>query len=496
MNGSNDANGIRIGWEQADITPGETVVIEGQFPARLSEGVLDPLMAAVLVMDSGDDHVIFVGCDLIYISDELQDAVRMHLQLENDCTGDLDRLDPMKVILNATHTHTGPGNMGRYEQSGNGLDSGIDLGAMNVKQYVAFAAERISEAVKRAWMSRTNGGLAYGLDYAVIGRNRRWVDEDHRGTMYGLNETTIDQFRHFEGTEDHSLNLMATYHSDGSLTGLVVNVPCPSQETESLFMISADWWHETRAELRRRFGESLFILPQCSAAGELTSHLMMEQKANERMQRLLGRSARQEVACRIADAVGRILPYISQEIDERPIVSHDVQTVRLSAQQLTGEDLDYTKQMVEQNKAAYEKELQKLKSHPELLEESRWYLPVTSASRTMNWHQNVLDRYERIQSDPYMPFEIHVIRVGDIAFATNPFECYLDFGLQIKLRSKAVQTFLVQLAGAGTYLPSPRSVAHGGYGSTPASNPVGAQGGQQLVDHTVSKLQELWLEKE
>jgi len=52
------------------------------------------------------------------------------------------------------------------------------------------------------------------------------------------------------------------------LSGLVVNVPCPSQVSEQEYQVSADFWHDTRQELRRRFGEHLFVLPQCAAAGD------------------------------------------------------------------------------------------------------------------------------------------------------------------------------------------------------------------------------------
>src|SRR5690606_12871043 len=90
------------------------------------------------------------------------------------------------------------------------------------------------------------------------------------------------------------------------------------------------------------------------------------------------------------------------------------------------------------------------------------------------------------------PISMHFLRLGDIAFATQPFECYLDYGMQIKARSPAIQTFLIQLAGSGTYLPSPRSLMGGGYGSTPASNPIGAEGRQQLVGAHVRGIYELW----
>ena len=85
-----------------------------------------------------------------------------------------------------------------------------------------------------------------------------------------------------------------------------------------------------------------------------------------------------------------------------------------------------------------------------------------------------------------------MVRLGDVAFATNPFEYYLDYGIQIKAKSPATQTFLVQLAGSGSYVSSPRAIAGGGYGSQPQSNPVGAEGGGMLRKKTSEFIAELW----
>ena len=63
--------------------------------------------------------------------------------------------------------------------------------------------------------------------------------------------------------------------------------------------------------------------------------------------------------------------------------------------------------------------------------------------------RRVVERYEEQQRQPGLPMELHVIRLGDIAFATNTFELFLDYGLRIITRSPAVQTFLVQLSAGG-----------------------------------------------
>lgn len=74
------------------------------------------------------------------------------------------------------------------------------------------------------------------------------------------------------------------------------------------------------------------------------------------------------------------------------------------------------------------------------------------------------------------PIEIHAVRLGDVAIVTNPIEPYLDYGIRMKGRSPAVQTFVVELAGSASYLPTERAVRRGGYGAIAKTSVVGPQG--------------------
>ncbi len=54
---------------------------------------------------------------------------------------------------------------------------------------------------------------------------------------------------------------------------------------------------------------------------------------------------------------------------------------------------------------------------------------------------------------------VHIVRIGNCAFSTNPFELYIEYGMRIKARSKAEYTFTAQLTEAsGGYLPTPFAV--------------------------------------
>jgi hypothetical protein len=215
-----------------------------------------------------------------------------------------------------------------------------------------------------------------------------------------------------------------------------------------------------------------------------------EQAANAHMLELMGRTARQEVALRIARAVEDILPHIGQTIDRAPVLRHGQSIVSLPMLQLAEEDALAARRRAQNFYAAYEEEIRKLREQPELRSRPRWYKEASSYFNRYNWEMDVAHRFERQQT--VLSVEVQVLRIGQVAFATNPFELYLDFGVQMKVRSPAVQTFVVQLAGKGTYLPSQRAMDGGDYGAVPASCPVGPEGGRELVEHTVRMMEVLW----
>ena len=150
------------------------------------------------------------------------------------------------------------------------------------------------QAVLEAWSGRKPTGMSWALAHAAIGYNRRAVYSSGKAVMYG--RTTGDTFRRIEGYEDHGVELLFFWNDSSDhaprdkapsggasrqLSGIVVNIACPSQETEGLSKVSADFWHEVRQELRKRHGKDLFVLPQCAAAGDLSPHLMFRKRAEQ-----------------------------------------------------------------------------------------------------------------------------------------------------------------------------------------------------------------------
>lgn len=490
---------FHIGWAFVDITPDAPVLIRSPYIAHVSEGVMDPVTVTALAMESGSgpssEKAIIISADLCFISDGIEDGSADNLRdnVRKLLKESLPELDPEQIILNATHTHSAPAVWTS--------NYGVELDVMAPSDYLEFVSGRIAQAARQAWDNRKPGGISYGLGHAVVSHNRLAVDISGKSTMMFLSPGD-ENFSHVEGYEDHSVNLLYTWDNKSNLTGVVINVASPSQVTGKIdnYMISADYWHDVRGDLWERLGRDIYILPQCSPAGDQgpEDFFRFDFKAEERMQKLMfpgvetgGRGSmgrRKQIAMRISDAVTSVLPYMKDNIEWDPVFTHKMEEIELSRRLISIEDVNTAVQASENNRKRYEQMLLEIEENPAIKQEPRWYRDITGAYVGIMRGLSVKERYELQKNQLKLSVEVHVIRIGDIVMATNPFELYLDYGIQIKGRSPAVQTFLVQLAGGGTYLPTSRSITGGGYGSEPRSTLVGPEGGQELVESTIELL--------
>jgi hypothetical protein len=471
---------------------------------------MDTLTATALAMESGNGtqsgKVIWISCDLISISDGMRGGGSLRDEVRRRITNSIPGLSPNQIIMNGTHTHAAPlqsdsDNVEElYGLSLEEMSPGREV--MQPGEYLVFAADRIAAAAVKAWESRGLGGMSFGLSHAVVGVNRLQALQSGKSQMYGNTNST--DFSHIEGHEDHSLNLMFFWDKAETLTGLIVNLAAPSQVSEHSYLLSADFWHETRAELRDRFGKDVYVLPQVSAAGDQSPHIMIGGQAEARMQRLLGfapeetgrgsMAQRRQIALRISDGVSAIFPLMKEHIDWDPEFFHKAAIIPLSRRLLSQTDVDEAKEEANIWGERYRAHREKLSRIPEIAKDPRWYRELTISHTRFRRGLVVEERYEEEKVDPKLPVEIQILRIGDAVFATNPFEMYLDYGMRIKAKSPAVQTFVVQLAGSGSYLPTERSIAGGAYGAVPASTLIGPEGGRELVEVTLDLVKEAFIE--
>lgn len=461
---------LLIGTAVADITPAGPVAVSGQFNLRIAKTIETPLAANVIALESRQggvpgDAAIMVSCDLLYIPSEVLELVRTAVRQR------LPDLDTRKMFLNGTHTHTAPELLlDKYPIPSEGV--------IQVEQYRPFLAERVADAIVQAWSRRRAGSVTWGLSHAVVAYNRRAVYADGSAQMYG--KTDVPEFRNLEGYEDHDINTLFFWNDSEQLIAVVVNVSCPSQEVESRSVVNADFWHPVRKALRERYGEQLCILGWTGASGDQSPHLMYRNAADERMRRLRKLDRLEEIARRIVRAVDEAYEAVKNDQHTDVTLIHQVEAIRLPMRLVT--EAEYT-----EAKAAVQKAASLIKQNPDAA--AREY-------RRMKWYEMTVQRFERQKTEPKPTYqvELHVLRLGDVAICTNPFELFTDYGIRMKARSRAVQTFVVQLAGPGSYLPTEKAVRGGHYSAVVHSSLVGPEGGTTLVDRTVDIINSLWTE--
>ena len=465
-----------IGAATADITPDRPLPLTGGTTVRIAREILSRCTANVLALESRQgqqvvDQAILVSCDLCVIRPGIQEGFRKHL------AGRLPGFDLNKLFLAATHTHDAPVLMqDRYDEKDY-------LDTMQPKEYVPWMYQQMAQAVVKAWESRAKGAVAWGLGHAVVGHNRRVVYSDGTAKMHG--PTDDPQFRGIEGYEDHAVQVLCFYDAQQRLKATAMTLACTAQ-CASGSKVSADFWHDVRRLIHERHGETVCVLGFCAAAGDQTPRLQVGRKADQRMYEFRGLTYTQEIGRRIAAAFDDVAGLIAKDIRSDVPFVHRVLQVDLPARIVT--DAEY---------AVAQKVCADIDSRKAAKKSDYW---------TRVLYHMVAERYRAQRKGDWKTYqvEMHVLRLGDVAIATNPFELFLDYGVQIEARSPALQTFLIQLASTGLqhayYLPTPRAVAGGAldeqpftnYSATVMNNSVGPEGGQALVDRTVDAITDLW----
>lgn len=494
---------LKIGWGEEKFVFTKPVSLQGQFAERISEYEEKPLTATAFAVEAGDEQMVICSVDLVGVSCALVDVVRD--LLKDNGMG----LDPQKVVISATHPHTGPGYTGRGV---NKTSSGVSGSFRSLlesqlppdRKYIESAnisknesimdddsllkeiSAKITKAVLDAWENRAIGGFSNAFGRAAVGMCRRVCYSDGSAQMWGDANRAV--FTQLEGGNDSGIELMYVFNAEGKLTGIVANLACPAQCVQHRLFISPDFWGEVKMLLRKHFGEDLFLLPLCSAAGDqcpvdlirwvepesdvndpnLKRNNPPKRKADPSMFDLAGmRKTGKRIANEIIEVYHEGLDEAQTDV---PFIHH-VHTMKLPLRRATLAEEIAAKKAIRDY----------LADHPGDVD--------FNVAAHLQVHLGILRRIEVQEKIDVVDTEVHIMRLGTIAIATNPFELFLDYGNQIKARSNAEQTFLIQLAcGTEGYLPTEKAEQGGHYSAFISSGTVGHVGGEQLVRETLQDI--------
>jgi len=197
----------RAGISRLDITPpiGHEM---GGYAARKgkSTGTHDPLYATVLVIDSGDNSLALVTCDLrSFVSTRVGDLARQKFGIKN-------------TIISVSHTHSGP------------------LTWELRSPWYAEAEDKMVEAIGKAKAAMFPATLEMSTGHVYLGFNRRKV-VDGRATMWWRNEEKLPSH-----PLDPAVNVLAVKDANGQRRAILVNYAChPSVLGPDNLLYSADY---------------------------------------------------------------------------------------------------------------------------------------------------------------------------------------------------------------------------------------------------------------
>ncbi len=494
---------IKIGWSEVDFSPekGTKISLAGQFYERITDEVESPITATAFALECGDEQMIICSCDLVSVGENLNKLVKEKVCKEIE-------LSPDKIIISAIHTHTSY-VYSRKEEGKPVKKSSLaylqeiipedmqyvplvsNEKCLSPEDSLDFLVDKISQAIIKAWNNRSEGYYQNAFGRAVVGHCRRVCYDDGSAAMWG--DTNSANFTELEAGNDSGIELIYTFDKNKNINGVIANVACPAQVVEQRSFISSDYWGKVKENLEKHFGKKIFVLGLISAAGDQCPRDMIRwvnpetpiDDPNVKRENYIER--RQDPSMYDISGLKLVGKRISNEIIS---VFEDLDENKINQSVLEHKTINLSLPLRRVNKTEYNNSV---KTIQDFIDKNRGKKISFEDNARLHIHAGNIVRYEEQQTKDLFDIEVHFVRFGDVAFATNPFELFLDYGNQIRARSKAKQTFLIQLAcGVNGYLPTEKAEKGSHYSAYVSSGWAGHEGGDLLVRTTLEEINKMF----
>lgn len=397
---------LRAGVAEVDITPPMGVELSGygMYEKRICTEILDRVYARALWLESGEESLVIITADLHSVDLATRNRVA---EIVQDGSG----LDPRRVMLAVSHTHSGPS-----------AQSTIGWGELD-RSYIVSLTALLAQAALEARAA---------LQPAKLGACRCRV------TGVGVNREQVEL-----GPVDTSAQLMRVDTPDGTPLAAVVNFGAhPVVRYRFSGRVSADWPGAFSAYIRLAMSGASSLFLQ-GPSGNVNAHDIewwWERDQPEIRQALCDIRVG-DVAKRFIDQVlpalrrleTRAEVYLSTDwrVIDLPCTTPD----RRKLEQVIAEYLPVAEQMT----------MEELRPLPvrlgnETKAEEDWRF----ARWQVDWARNQL---RLLDTPPYrIEAPIQVFRIGDAALVGWPAEVYMELGLELRQRSPIPLTFVASCA--------------------------------------------------
>ena len=408
---------LAVGYADIDITPPLGGSMPGYFTERLSTGILDPLLAKVLVLTEGKTTLAIVALDLIGLEapevNLLREAVTQRTGIPKD-----------HIFVHCTHTHTGAETPDRFTSDADKIIPGFGVGKVN-QEWVAALPGKVAEAVEKAIKAKTPQtqvtlGTAQENTVAFI---RRYVMKD--GTIRtnpGRNNPDVVRPN---GTIDPVVTVLSFESAKTLLINYGLHLDCIGGT-----QYSADYPYHITQTVKESLGSDWNVLYLNGCNGNI-NHINVndaDQKSGYEESRRIGRTLAQAALAARKTAK----PFLIDRLDARTeIVQCPIRKVPPDVQKQAEQDVEAKIDMSKRN-------------FNELHASGAYIL-----SRTQ---------------DKTHPAEIIAFRIGSLGLVGLPAEVFVEIKREIQKDSPLKPTLVINLTGGAMgYMPHPKGYEEGGY---------------------------------
>jgi len=447
---------FQAGFGRANITPNYSVPLSGygNTTTRMSQGFVDYLYATcVAFQDAKGEKVLLYTCDVINISESTY-------QLCSEAISKATKIPVERIIISATHTHSGP-------------DQGSSHAS--ITQYKEDFKQKLVEAAEAALADLSPATIQAGST-TIEGLNfvRHYIMND--GTVSGDNfGSTATGYAGHEREADKEMQLVRLNREGDKQDILMINwqghakIASTNATPEGRFsreMLSADYIGSTREFVEQETG--LLVAYYLGASGNLNtlSNIQSEQKDVPQDFKVFGQKLGQNV------------------VDALPTLK-DVETGLVATKKTVFQaEVDHTEDHMAANAQIIANLWAQTNDYTLCANEGKPYGIISPYHAT-----SIVARCNNPLTVKEM--QINAVTIGNIGFATVPYEMFCQNGQAVKDGSPYETTFMITCCnGSNAYIAAEAAFEYnGGTGSYEVHNRTFARGTAEAIqDELISML--------
>lgn len=411
---------LRLGVAREIITPEVGGRLHGYAPDDRSESIIDDLRVTSFYFSEGDTKALMITADVCLIQNELDLEIRSLIEEKYDIPKDC-------IMLSATHTHTGPCTC---ESAG--------WGDIDREYCDKIFIPKILETVGKAMSDSREVTMAVGRGECYAAVNRRHMMYDNR---VGLGQNPW-------GVMDPKMTILTFNDSEGNTYANMIHYACHGTSAGRNPYVSRDWsgYMTDRLEFFSKGVTAFFNGPEGDIGPRISRGTTVGNPKGVIESYVPGAFVKVKTYNDVAE-VGHVAACDALKIYKSIFDFHDV-NLKVSSKDI---NIPLKKLIpLEEAQAIYEK-----------------YKGETENTLGMfcSFAERVIEAYENgYEEKEYFTFRQTLIKIGNVVFASFPYELFSEIGLRIATEFKnAAVLSLSDTNGSCGYFITQEATVRAGY---------------------------------